>query len=1224
MNFRRSATAVALVTVLVSLPALAEDPVATLAQEYGQAALANARSPRAAASLYRLHALMDDVEDLNLLAKVYSSLLGRGSTNDEVRTLARQLYADLQRQRGNLTKSTALLEPLGYLSSFYVVGSFDNEGKDGCDTNFGPEAGISSLETAYPARDRELSWRPLQLTNPDGYVDLGAALRPNTEAVAYALTFLDAPQETVAELAVGTSGAFRLFVNGQRVLKSDRYNLPRPDQAKVAVRLRKGANQVLLKVCQETGPLGFYLRAERGPGGRITPKPAFYSSVPPLEKGPGPQPSVLPTLAERLAAEVRVRPNDPQLRGDYAAVLFATKAFEQTERKDQAEADKAVELAPQQSSLRLLAAELQKDDGNQRRTHLEAALSSDPKSAHARLALAEHELACEHPERALPILDALIEEQPAFANAHLARVRALMRLGSWPAAARALESSAKLLPYRPELVRAQARAAERMERREEAVALYRAALGLRYMDAESRRALASLLAELGRVDEAAEQYNALLSIEPFDNTSRLRLAELYAANERLDKAVALFEQAKTLAPAEPEVHERAGKALLFAGKNDEAMAFLRKSLALRPQNPQLKELLRSLEGDTAPLGTALVIDPKSLAKEASALGKEDAIQLVDYSYTRVQPSGLSARFQQLVIKVQTQRGVESFRSFPLTYSPDRQDVKVLKARITKADGSISEGFTENEQNMNEPWTGMYYDYRARVLSFPSLAPGDTLELWIRHEDTAQENLLSDYWGDVQQVQSTYPKLRFAYLVEMPSSRPLYWNQSRLPASVKSSQAPAGEGRTLYRFEASNVEKIIPEPLMPGWAEVATTLHVSTYQNWEQVGRYYWGLVRDQLTPNDELRRTLDEVLRGVDRKNQLAVVRAVYNFVVTNTRYVALEFGIHGYKPYRVDRVLARRFGDCKDKASLIHAMLTLAGVESRLVLLRMRHLGSIGAEPASLAAFNHAIAYVPSLGLYLDGTAEFHSSKELPSSDRVADILVIEPEGKSPFLTTPEAQAEETVSKLELSVALQADGSAQVKGKHLLSGQHAPNYRRAYQAQATRKSAFEQEWARSFPGLQVQKLEVSDPSRLDEDVKFDFKLSVPRYAEVLPGGLRFSLLGTTRSYTQAYAPLVERRHDLVMPQPWSSTFRYEYTLPAGFELAELPAEMTEESPFGKASFKARKEGALLVVDCAMSLSVARIKAADYPAFRAWLGRIDQALSRKLFIQGATGISAKR
>ncbi len=95
--------------------------------------------------------------------------------------------------------------------------------------------------------------------------------------------------------------------------------------------------------------------------------------------------------------------------------------------------------------------------------------------------------------------------------------------------------------------------------------------------------------------------------------------------------------------------------------------------------------------------------------------------------------------------------------------------------------------------------------------------------------------------------------------------------------------------------------------------------------------------------------------------------------MVSNTRYVALEFGIHGYKPYRVDRVLARRFGDCKDKASLIHTMLKVAGVDSRMVLLRMRTLGSLVEEPASLAAFNHAIVYIPKYEMFLDGTAEFH-----------------------------------------------------------------------------------------------------------------------------------------------------------------------------------------------------------------------------------------------------------
>src|SRR5512140_364919 len=244
---------------------------------------------------------------------------------------------------------------------------------------------------------------------------------------------------------------------------------------------------------------------------------------------------------------------------------------------------------------------------------------------------------------------------------------------------------------------------------------------------------------------------------------------------------------------------------------------------------------------------------------------------------------------------------------------------------------------------------------------------------------------------------------------MPAGRPLYWNKGRLGAGVKAQVEPLADGRQLYRFSASRVSKVLPEPNMPGWAEVATTLHVSTYQTWEQVGRYYWGLVRDQLTPDDELRKTVDQALSGVDRKDNMAVVRAVYDWVVTNTRYVALEFGIHGYKPYRVDQILARRFGDCKDKASLIHAMLKLAGVDSRMVLLRMRNLGNLTEDVPSLAAFNHAIVYVPKYQLFLDGTAEFHSSRELPSADHRANVLIVDMEqGKSTFMVTPEANAED------------------------------------------------------------------------------------------------------------------------------------------------------------------------------------------------------------------------
>jgi hypothetical protein len=158
---------------------------------------------------------------------------------------------------------------------------------------------------------------------------------------------------------------------------------------------------------------------------------------------------------------------------------------------------------------------------------------------------------------------------------------------------------------------------------------------------------------------------------------------------------------------------------------------------------------------------------------------------------------------------------------------------------------------------------------------------------------------------VESVQGVYPKVRYQFLVDMPKERPLYWNESKLPG-VAHAREDLDASRVLYRWSAKHLAKVVPEPGMPGWAEVSANLHVSTYRTWDEVGQYWWGLVRDQLTPNAELRRRWSTVLQGVDRKDELAVVRRLYNFVVTNTRYVALEFGIHGYKPYRVDRVLAR------------------------------------------------------------------------------------------------------------------------------------------------------------------------------------------------------------------------------------------------------------------------------------------------------------------------------
>ena len=89
-------------------------------------------------------------------------------------------------------------------------------------------------------------------------------------------------------------------------------------------------------------------------------------------------------------------------------------------------------------------------------------------------------------------------------------------------------------------------------------------------------------------------------------------------------------------------------------------------------------------------------------------------------------------------------------------------------------------------------------------------------------------------------------------------------------------------------------------MQPPWTEVLGHVNVSTYKSWDDLGRWYWGPVKDQLVADDEVRRRAEALTQGL--KDDRAKARAIYDYVVQKTRYVALEFGIHGFKPYRALR----------------------------------------------------------------------------------------------------------------------------------------------------------------------------------------------------------------------------------------------------------------------------------------------------------------------------------
>ncbi|HEX7622862.1 MAG TPA: DUF3857 domain-containing protein, partial [Anaeromyxobacteraceae bacterium] len=743
-----------------------------------------------------------------------------------------------------------------------------------------------------------------------------------------------------------------------------------------------------------------------------------------------------------------------------------------------------------------------------------------------------------------------------------------------------------------------------------------------------------VLLDAADLEGAVRLLGETLRLEPADLQTRLRLADLLAANARYDDAENVYAAALAITPDEPEILERRGQARLRGGHRQEALADFLAALELKPQNAQLKELVRAIEPTRERFETPYLRDARALARTAPAPEQdEDALILCDLKVTKVFLSGLASSFRQLVVKVETQRGVDAWRNWATGYTPERQEVHVERARVVKPDGAVIDTYQESDRSSSEPWYRLYYDTRTRALGFPSLAPGDLLEIAVRTDDVASENLLADYFGEVVFLGDDTRRADAEYVLLVPQGRRIFAADPVLPRLEKSEKALPG-GVVERRWRAREVARIRPEPGMPGWSEVAPYVHVSTYASWEEVGRFYWALVREQLTVTPEIRETaarLGAEVRSERRArklpesgDELALIQAAHRFVVTNTRYVALEFGIHGFKPYRVDQILERRFGDCKDKASLTHALLSALGVESRLVLLRMKKLGRMPERPASLAIFNHAILYVPKHDLWLDGTASYSGSRDLPDEDRGATVLVVNPDAAARFTTIPEGRPEDNASRSSYDVALAKDGSAVVTGEAQVGGVQAPGYRRAYASEHDRRVNLEQAMGRTFPGLSVKEVAVSDLARLEEDVTMHFTLALPRLADRDGEGLRFAPFGRSHRFAEAMAPLSTRSYDLVLGAPWASRLTYRYALPAGQRSAELPPPVHLDTPFGAFDVSYRADAVGLVAEMRMALKASRVAAAAYPAFRDFVSQVDRALARPVRIAPGAPPTAAR
>ncbi|RIK60797.1 MAG: hypothetical protein DCC64_14100 [Planctomycetota bacterium] len=1113
------------------------------------------------------------------------------------RSMAAQTFEYTQnlRRLGLQGEADRLSESLDYVTDWWVCGPFANERGQGFSDVLEPESRLDA-HAAYTGKDgQSCSFRRLPLKPVDGVVDLGALLRPNTEAVAYLITavYLDsepADKEKTANVSVsvGSDGPFRVFLGAahrdadgqvatgkpvsgvaleseaERKLGFDQneswmgWRNADPERLGGTHVFTKGWNLVLVKSAVSEGPWRIRVRVSSLPRGR------FARTLDEVQEA-------IRASSTRDPLGFLQSPVPGGQLGEALVELFAPSLdrSDGTARRILTALQDSVPEA--RAALRFLLAEASKSsvreasgrEENKRRELLEQVLKLDPKAARAALELAKYYSATfRNPTEADRYARMAAALAPRWVEARVFAARVATMKGLNGEIERELSALLAEFPDHPAVLRF--------------AGYYR---GLRGDYRGSDELFARCLAKGDATDDycrerlfsrAVERLDAQAALTHATETRRLNpfeldttpgLIRLYLARGDLDLAMAECERALGLCPRDDNFLALRGEVLLAmsvarpseaAALRARAVESYREALKANPNRADLARYLEFIADDKPEWEIKLQenIEARILDALKRPLDSNDPYRIVYRDeITVVNEDGTRSIYSQYAYRVCNDDGRELLSSLGAPAYEEQQG-RCVGARVYRADGSTEEGRRVRES-----------------AEFPPLRLGDVVQVRFRVSDTAQ-SFFGDFFGAMEPLADYVPvdEVRLVYV--LPKTRRFH---EYLVNGAKARQERDGGSHAIWTYHALSLPKVVYEPSMPPLRQVAPTVQISTYENWSDWGRWYYNLIRRQLEPTTEMRAKVAELIQGKTDEREKA--RAIYHWVVTSVRYNAdWHFGVHGYKPFTAGAIFERCIGDCKDKAILMVTMLGVAGIKAYPVIINLEEYR--GREDITLPLphhFNHAIACIEfSDGRlhYVDGTATFNGFDELPGADAGAHVIIIKPEG-GVRAQIPAVPAELNRNETRATLEFLPQGRARLTVTETATGDRASYLRGTYLREGERVKRLEAYWARHKPGAKVSEVQTNDLSDINSQPRMSYVVELPdAYTLDARGNIEMRVALDPLDWVKNLAPQTSRRTDLLLGAPRSWRCDVSFALPAGARLESVPDPFAAENTWGRFQVK--------------------------------------------------------
>lgn len=364
------------------------------------------------------------------------------------------------------------------------------------------------------------------------------------------------------------------------------------------------------------------------------------------------------------------------------------------------------------------------------------------------------------------------------------------------------------------------------------------------------------------------------------------------------------------------------------------------------------------------------------------------------------------RTNRMIYRVDTPDGVERWAASASRWQPWHQARPDIRARVITPDGREHELDPKllTDSGTRESGSQVFDDDHVLEGPLPAVQVGAVIEeqVVVRDEKPffAGGSVYREYIGRPVPVRHT------RVVIDAPESLPLKRLTRLLPdAQVKETHT---DGRVRWTFEQGELDALadadtnLPADVAP-WPSV----EFSSGTSWESVAANYRAMTEARIRPDDA-----KPLLANLKKSPNPELIAKLVERLHHEVRYTGVEFGAARLVPEYPAETLRRRFGDCKDKSTLLVAALRAAGIDAYLALLSAGDDQDIAPDLPGLGMFDHAIVYVPGAGdggkdLWIDATSDNARVGTLPAADTNRLALVIR-DGEKALTRTPSMRSQD------------------------------------------------------------------------------------------------------------------------------------------------------------------------------------------------------------------------